>query len=257
MNFITENKIVFALLGSSVLGVIAVILAAMWLRSYEASDLTKIAVASKTLEAGKKIEGGDLKLVDWPKANLPVGSINDPGSVSGRVVRTPIAQNEVVLERSLVSSGSNGSLSGQIASGMRAFTMNVNEIAGVAGFALPGNYVDVLINSKDNTNDHISKILLEKVLILAIAQETSTDSNKPKIVNAITLEVTPIDAEKLDLARSVGSLSLVLRNPSDNISLVSNGVRKDDLMLQKPSSIQIKAGNKAPSIEVIRGISRN
>ena len=257
MNFITENKIVFALLGSAVLGVIAVILAAMWLRSYEASDLTKIAVASKSLEAGKKIEGGDLKLVDWPKANLPVGSINDPGSVSGRVVRTPIAQNEVVLERSLISSGSNGSLSGQIASGMRAFTMNVNEIAGVAGFALPGNYVDVLINSKDNTNDHISKILLEKVLILAIAQETSTDSNKPKIVNAITLEVTPIDAEKLDLARSVGSLSLVLRNPSDNISLVSNGVRKDDLMLQKSSSIQIKAGNKPPSIEVIRGISRN
>lgn len=257
MNFITENKIVFALLGSAVLGVIAVILAAMWLRSYEASDLTKIAVASKSLEAGKKIEGGDLKLVDWPKANLPVGSINDPGLISGRVVRTPIAQNEVVLERSLISSGSNGSLSGQIASGMRAFTMNVNEIAGVAGFALPGNYVDVLINSKDNTNDHISKILLEKVLILAIAQETSTDSNKPKIVNAITLEVTPIDAEKLDLARSVGSLSLVLRNPSDNISLVSNGVRKDDLMLQKPSSIQIKAGNKASSIEVIRGISRN
>jgi pilus assembly protein CpaB len=257
MNFITENKIVFALLGSAVLGVIAVILAALWLRSYEASDLTKIAVASKSLEAGKKIEGGDLKLVDWPKANLPVGSINDPGSVSGRVVRTPIAQNEVVLERSLISSGSNGSLSGQIASGMRAFTMNVNEIAGVAGFALPGNYVDVLINSKDNTNDHISKILLEKVLILAIAQETSMDSNKPKIVNAITLEVTPIDAEKLDLARSVGSLSLVLRNPSDNIRLVSNGVRKDDLMLQKTSSIQIKVGNKAPSIEVIRGISRN
>ena len=257
MNFITENKIVFALLGSAVLGVIAVILAAMWLRSYEASDLTKIAVASKSLEAGKKIEGGDLKLIDWPKANLPVGSINDPGSASGRVVRTPIAQNEVVLERSLISSGSNGSLSGQIASGMRAFTMNVNEIAGVAGFALPGNYVDVIINSKDSANDQISKILLEKVLILAIAQETSTDSNKPKIVNAITLEVTPIDAEKLDLARSVGTLSLVLRNPSDNISLVSNGVRKDDLMLQKPSSVQAKVRNKAPSIEVIRGISRN
>jgi len=257
MNFITENKIVFALLGSAVLGVIAVILAAMWLRSYEASDLTKVAVANKPLEAGKKIEGGDLKLIDWPKANVPVGSISDPGSVSGRVVRTPIAKNEVVLERSFISSGSNGSLSAQIASGMRAFTMNVNEIAGVAGFALPGNYVDVIINSKDNSNDQISKILLEKVLILAIAQETSTDTNKPKVVNAITLEVTPIDAEKLDLARSVGSLSLVLRNPSDSVNLVSNGVRKDDLMLQKPSAVQVKSGNKTPSIEVIRGISRN
>jgi pilus assembly protein CpaB len=257
MSLITDNKIVIALLGSAVLGVITVIFAAMWLRSYEASDLTKIAVASITLDVGRKIEGGDLKLIDWPKANLPVGSISDPGLLSGRIVRIPITKNEVVLERMLVSSGGNGSLSTQIASGMRAFTMNVNEIAGVAGFALPGNYVDVIMNSKDNTNDQISRILLEKILILAIAQETSTDIHKPKLVNAITLEVTPLDAEKLDLARSVGSLSLVLRNPSDNANLVSNGVRKGDLILQKPNSAQIKTGSKPPSIEIIRGISRN
>ena len=257
MSLITENKIIIALLGSAALGVIAVVFAAMWLRSYEASDLTKIAVANSALEVGRKIEGGDLKLIDWPKANLPVGSISDPGSLSGRVVRSPIAKNEVVLERMLVAGGGNGSLSAQIASGMRAFTMNVNEIAGVAGFALPGNYVDVIMNSKDNQNDHISKILLEKVLILATAQETSTDTNKPKVVNAITLEVSPLDAEKLDLARSIGALSLVLRNPLDSANLVSNGVRKDDLMLQKTASTQIKTGNSSPSVEIIRGISRN
>lgn len=257
MNFISDNKIIVALVGSAILGVVTVILAAMWMRSYEASDLSKVAVAADALEVGRRIESKDLKLIDWPKANLPVGSVSDPGSLAGRIVRTPIAKNEVVIDRMLVLNGSNGSLSAKIATGKRAFTMNVNEIAGVAGFALPGNFVDVIINSKDGKNEQVSKILLEKLQILAVAQETSTDINKPKVVNAITLEVTPIDAEKLDLARSVGSLSLVLRNQFDNADGISNGIRKEDLMLQEPISIKVKSSNKTPSIEIIRGMSRN
>jgi len=257
MNFISDNKIIVSLVGSAILGVVTVILAAMWMRSYEASDLSKVAVAVDPLEVGRRIESKDLKLVDWPKANVPVGAVSDTGSLVGRIVRMPIAKNEVVLERMLILGGTNGSLSAHIPKGMRAFTMNVNEIAGVAGFALPGNFVDVMINSKDGKNEQISKILLEKLRILAVAQETSTDTSKPKVVNAITLEVTPIDAEKLDLARSVGSLSLVLRNQFDSADGISNGIRKEDLMLQKPISIDVKSVNKTPSIEVIRGMSRN
>ena len=257
MNFISDNKIIVALVGSAILGVVTVIFAAMWMRSYEASDLSKVAVAADALEVGRRIESKDLKLVDWPKANFPVGAVSDPGSLVGRAVRMPIAKNEVVLERMLILVGANGSLSAHIPQGMRAFTMNVNEIAGVAGFALPGNFVDVIINSKDGKNEQVSKILLEKLRILAVAQETSIDSSKPKVVNAITLEVTPIDAEKLDLARSVGSLSLVLRNQFDSADGVSNGIRKEDLMLQKAISTDVKSGNKTPSIEVIRGMSRN
>jgi pilus assembly protein CpaB len=257
MNFISDNKIIVALVGSAILGVVTVIFAAMWMRSYEASDLSKVAVAADALEVGRRIESKDLKLVDWPKANFPVGGVSDPGSLVGRAVRMPIAKNEVVLERMLNLVGSNGSLSAHIPQGMRAFTMNVNEIAGVAGFALPGNFVDVIINSKDGKNEQVSKILLEKLRILAVAQETSIDSSKPKVVNAITLEVTPIDAEKLDLARSVGTLSLVLRNQFDSANGVSNGMRKEDLMLHKSISTDVKSGNKTPSIEVIRGMSRN
>jgi pilus assembly protein CpaB len=257
MNFISDNKIIVALVVSAILGLVTVILAAIWLRSYEASDLSKVVVAADILDVGRRIEAKDLKLVDWPKANLPIGSVSEPIALAGRTARVPIAKNEVVLERMLINGGSNGSLSAQITTGMRAFTMNVNEIAGVAGFALPGNFVDVIINGKDGKNEQVSKILLEKLRILAVAQETTTDSSKPKVVNAITLEVTPVDAEKLDLARSVGTLSLVLRNQSDIADGVSNGIRKEDLMLQKPIAMEVKGGSKALSIEVIRGMSRN
>src|SRR5690349_19386522 len=117
-------------------------------------------------------------------------------------------------------------------------TVRVNDVVGVAGFALPGTYVDVMVNTQDERGqrgdrDHsISKIVLERILVLAVAQEADRDSTKPKVVNAVTLEVTPKDAEILDLARSVGTLSLVLRNQTDPKALArsSGGATKAELL---------------------------
>src|SRR5439155_20786624 len=101
---------------------------------------------------------------------------------------------------------------------------------------LPGTFVDVMVNTQDeggqrNDRDHsISKIVLERILVLAVAQEADRDSTKPKVVNAVTLEVTPQDAEILDLARSVGTLSLVLRNQSDPKPVATDGVTKAELL---------------------------
>jgi pilus assembly protein CpaB len=108
----------------------------------------------------------------------------------------------------------------------------------VAGFALPGNYVDVMVSAQqDRSGTHvrdeteqISKTVLTHVLVLAVAQEAGRDETKPKVVNAVTLELTPEDAEKLDLARNVGTLSLVLRNQIDNGNSQTAGVRKEDLL---------------------------
>jgi len=115
-----------------------------------------------------------------------------------------------------------------VPTGKRAMTVRVNDVVGVAGFALPGTYVDVMVNTQDegaarNDRDHsISKIVLERILVLAVAQEADRDTTRPKVVNAVTLEVSPDEAELLDLARSVGNLSLVLRNQTDPKS-ASNG----------------------------------
>jgi pilus assembly protein CpaB len=121
-----------------------------------------------------------------------------------------------------------------IAEGKRAMTVRVNDVVGVAGFALPGNYVDVMVNAQQD-QDHgtdtrqISKTVLERVLVLAVAQEAGRDDTKPKVVSAVTLELSPADAETLDLARSVGTLSLVLRNQVDKQAVPTRGITKHEL----------------------------
>lgn len=125
-------------------------------------------------------------------------------------------------------------------------TVRVNDVIGVAGFALPGNYVDILVNTqRDNDNNlardkEISKIVLERILVLAVAQDVGRDETKPRVVNAVTLEVTPEQAEKLDLARSVGSLSLVLRNQMDPLAASTEGAMKSSLLAERvpPSALQ-------------------
>jgi pilus assembly protein CpaB len=118
--------------------------------------------------------------------------------------------------------------------GKRAISVKVNEVVGVAGFALPGSFVDVMVNTTDNKDKAISRIVLSRILVLAVAQEANRDETKPKVVNAVTLEVAPDEAEKIDLARSIGTLSLVLRNPIDKLAVETAGVRRDDLLAKEP-----------------------
>jgi pilus assembly protein CpaB len=192
------------------------------------------------------------------------------------VVKTSILRGEPVLEAKLAPVGTKGGLSAVIADGKRAITVKVNEVIGVAGFALPGNYVDVMVSTQEdgqgNDSKQISKIVLEHMLVLAVAQEASRDDTKPKVVNAVTLEVTPEEAEKLDLARSVGTLSLVLRNQVDKDPVQTAGMRKAELLqlavTQKPSPAP-KAVKRASAprpvdraasrdkVEVIRGLQKS
>ena len=114
-------------------------------------------------------------------------------------------------------------------------TVRVNDVVGVAGFALPGNYVDILVHAQRDgavkgETKPISKTVLEHVLVLAVAQEASRDDTKPKVVNAVTLELSLADSEKLDLARSIGTLSLALRNQSDEATVSTAGITRTELL---------------------------
>jgi pilus assembly protein CpaB len=121
--------------------------------------------------------------------------------------------------------------------------MGVNEISDVAGFVLPGNYVDVLLTARDDSGRPTSKILLNRVLVLAIAQDRlAQDEAKPKLASSVTLEVTPSQANQLDEGRSLGTLSLTLRNQSESNAAV---VPTDDKLKK---SISTENG-----VEVIRG----
>ena len=142
---------------------------------------------------------------------------------------------------------------------------------GVAGFALPGSWVDVLVSARDARNEPFSKIVLERVKVLAVAQETAADPAKPKVVSAVTLELTPAESERLDLARSVGSLSLALRNELDRNLPFSSGTRLEDLMhasgtaaagsavapeKNTPRNTRVDAGQSMTGVEELRGTQR-
>ena len=271
---------------AAIAGLAAVFLAARWLQG-QGGEKGRIAVANADIELGGRISGEMVRLVDWPEASVPVGAFPDASKLDGRVVLVSIQRGEPLTEGRLAPIGTKGGLSAVVPEGKRAMTVRVNDVVGVAGFALPGTYVDVMINTQDERGQKgdrdrsISKIVLERILVLAVAQEADRDSTKPKVVNAVTLELTPKDAELLDLARSVGTLSLVLRNQTDpKATALGGGATKAELLglkaeveVPKPAApapatpmrraaprplVVVAAAPAAPQncVEVIRGLSK-
>ena len=220
-------------------GLVAVVLASRWLTQQSSQGIARIAVANTDISLGQRISPELIKLVDWPAGSTPPGSFNELVKLEGRVLKTSLLRGEPVLDAKLAPVGTTGGLSAVIAEGSRAITVRVNDVIGVAGFALPGNYVDIIVNTQkdgdrtSNKDQNISKIVLERILVLAVAQEVGRDETKPRVVNAVTLEVTPEQAEKLDLARSVGTLSLALRNQIDPQPGTTVGATKASLLSDK------------------------
>ena len=221
----------------------AVVLASQWVGRQAAMATKQVAVAAVDIEIGSRLTGQMMRAAPWPSGSVPDGAVEDTGALVDRVAKTSILKGEPILEAKLAPLGTTGGLSAIVAEGRRAMTVRVNDVIGVAGFALPGNYVDIIVNtvaegtgSSSNSDKSVSKIVLEHILVLAVAQEASRDETKPKVVSAVTLEVTPEQAELLDLARSVGTLSLVLRNQVDPQAVATLGATKDKLLGQKKAA---------------------
>ena len=224
-------KAIGLLLTALVLGLVAAVYAASW-ASRQSDAAATVVVAAVDVELGTRLAPEMLKLVQWPSGAVPTGAFASLDALQGRVLRVGVLRGDALVERKLAPAGAQGGLSAVITQGKRAMTVRVNDVVGVAGFALPGTFVDVMVNTQKGRGDdgHISKTVLEQVLVLAVAQEASRDETQPKVVSAVTLELTPQDAEKLDLARSVGTLSLVLRNQVDRQRVNTAGTTKQQLL---------------------------
>lgn len=266
-----------------VLALSAVVVAAQWINAQSPANSNKVAVALLDISMGARVTPELVHMVDWPASAMPPGAIVDLKSLDGRITRNNIQRGEAILENKLAPAGTTGGLSAVVSPGKRAMTVRVNDVVGVAGFALPGNFVDILVNTQEEqrTDTHmdtarreqaISKIVLERILVLAIAQESNRDDTKPKVVNAVTLELTPEQVEQLDLARSVGTLSLVLRNQIDPQSAHTEGATKSSLLdggkprppapapaapAPAPRRVAVAKPAQAPQIEVIKGLERS
>ena len=224
------------------IGLAAAVYAGNWASQQGNINSNKVVVAAVDIEMGSRINPQMLTSVDWPSGSIPPGAFKDIKELQDRVVKVSVLRGDAVLERKLAPAGTQGGLSAVIAEGKRAMTVRVNDVVGVAGFALPGNYVDVMVNAqrdkgKGEEGKQISKTVLEQVLVLAVAQESGRDDTKPKVVSAVTLELTLEDSEKLDLARSVGTLSLVLRNQSDKKTVATTGITKNQLFGEKEKEV--------------------
>lgn len=263
---------------SGLLGLAAVAFAANWLQHQEAADTMQVVVAKRDLPMGTRLQADMLETIRWPKAAPIDAPLTALDQATERVINMQILRGEPLLKNKLAAVGEIGGLSSVLREGQRAVTVKVNEIMGVAGFALPGNYVDLMVNTPDGQDNPVSKIVIERIKVLAVAQDVTSSENKPRVVNAVTLEVTPAQAEKIDLARSVGTLSLVLRSQVDTDSVGTEGARKTDLLPGLVAASPGKPGHKpappvrssvaaqprptpptaaATSTEVIRGLTRS
>ena len=245
-----KNKRALIMLGIAVLfGIAAVILAARWLLGQKESKAARVVVVTADVSRGQRLSSDMLVLAERPASQVPKDAFADPVPLTERVLKVNVVKGEVLSETKLAPAGTMGGLSALISEGKRAITVRVNDVIGVAGFALPGNYVDIIVHTeREPGNDekatrgalHVSKIVLERILVLAVAQEVTRDETKPKVVNAVTLEVTPEQAEHLDLARGVGTLSLALRNQVDRTLPDTAGATKRTLLDEQAPPVAAK-----------------
>ena len=223
-----------------VLGLFAVYIANSYLTGREQqADLTgttKVAVAAVPLGYGTDITPDKIKFVDYPKASLPPGSFTSaeqllPGGKKRFALMT-IAINEPVLASKISGEGQGASIAALLPEGMRAATVRINDVSGVAGFIQPNDSVDVLITrtiSGAAQPTQLTDVLLQNVRVIAIDQEAKNSDGTPKLARTATFEVSPIDAQKLALAQEVGNLSLVLRKPGEQNNPVVETVSMNDL----------------------------
>src|SRR4029079_5061671 len=219
-----SRQTLIALGGAIVLGLIAVFIANSYLngaqkRAY-AGATTKVAVATSPLGYGTIITPDKVRFVEFPNTSIPPGSFTTaqqllpPGKK--RVALMPISVNEPILKDKISAEGQGASISALLPDGIRAATVRINDVSGVAGFIQPNDHVDVLITRQAGGGDsNITDVLLQNVRVIAMGKNAKDSDGKPISARTATLEVNPMDAQTPALAEAAGSLSLVLRKPGD------------------------------------------
>ncbi|NJD31192.1 MAG: Flp pilus assembly protein CpaB [Gammaproteobacteria bacterium] len=174
-----------------------------------------VAIAAMDIPFGTKVEARHVGMIQMLEGTAPKGNFPSAAEVEGKVARDSIMQGEILLAPQFTAEGEGSTLATVITENMRAVSIRVNDVVGVAGFLLPGNRVDVVSAYRDGTQTR-SETIVQNVKVLAVDQTASTEKNEPVVVRAVTLEVTPDDAEKLALAAERGAIQLALRNPADD-----------------------------------------
>ncbi len=246
-------------------------------------ETANVVVAASRLHFGTKIRREHLRVVDWPANSVPEGTFESVDDLLGkkaetrkatngtnatkggknkkeippRVVLRPIEINEPILKSKITGFGGRASLSALISPGMRATTIRVNDVNGVAGFVLPGDRVDILLTRDPNSSGKRrggnlqTDIFLQNMKVLAIDQDANENRNKPGVVKAVTLEVTPVQAQKLTLAQKLGVLSLALRHVNTVNAISPVSIKARDLRVGEANLAPDSDGKKDEKAVVV------
>lgn len=237
-----------------------------------------VVVAAADLGLGTELKKEDLTVVNFPEGHAPEGGFASAAEILGRGIIVPIVKNEPVLKAKLASKEAGFGLPTVIPDGMRAVSVRVNEVIGVAGYVLPGTRVDVLATASPTSQpqDATSKVILSNVQVLTAGTRMEQDSEKgkPMQVTVVTLLVFPEQSERLALASTEGKIQLALRNPLDLGAPVTPGVQQAGLLgLTRPAAARARTAGSvkksagpvtqealafapAPTVEIIRGDKR-
>jgi pilus assembly protein CpaB len=208
---------------------------------------TTVVVAAMDLPFGTKVDARHLGTIEMLRGSEPAGVYRELKEVEGKVARASLLRGEILLEGRFVDQGNGSTLAAVVEQNMRAVSVRVDDVVGVAGFLLPGNRVDVL-GSRDISNQEAqTETILQNVRVLAVDQTAASEKNEPVVVRAVTLEVTPAQAEILVKWKEQGSIQLTLRNPLDET--VQARVERV-VQAPKPAPRPVP---QAPSVTVIRG----
>ena len=248
-----RNKRFFVVLAGALLfGLLAAVSVSRYLSSAQAytKSLRGVAVAKVAIPVGTKIIAEQITLVQFPQESTPDGAFDSVEKLAGRVAVVNIAPKEPITEARLAPEGTAGGLSAIIPEGYRAMTVKVDDVVGISGFIMPGTLVDVVVVIVPTGNgtvaqDPISKIVLQNIKVLANGQnidkpESEREANS---VKAVTLLVTPEQAEKLALASSEGKLQLVMRNSIDQGDEQTIGINKRTLLGGEVAAPQPEPGS--------------
>ncbi|MGP8051773.1 MAG: Flp pilus assembly protein CpaB [Desulfobaccales bacterium] len=255
---------------AAVLGLVAVFLVHSYIKGRvgepRLTATKQVVVAEADIAPGTAVSAGMVRVADYPDNLAPAQAINDPKKVVNRVALVNIAKGEPILEDKLAPEGTRAGLGGLLGENKLAVTVKTDEVTGVAGFINPGDRVDVMVEMQEpgEGGEHFSKIILQNLKVLSTGQvwEQSKGKERPDVVPTVTLEVTPEQAETLNLASLQGRIRLALRNQLNRGYFNTAGVITSQLAYKRPFlPVAPKPENgvpqKAPSrtVKIIKGMN--
>lgn len=249
-----------SLIGGILMAVLAVVLMTFYVRGAlnrapAPLPTTAVVVAKADLPFGTPLTPDQLQVVAWPRASLPDGVFASPDEIfkdakrpTDRIVTVSMVRGEPVLRSKVSGFGTRPTLSARVPDGMRAVSIHIDDVSGVAGFILPGDHVDVMLTRRVN-NALTTEVMMQSITVLGIDQLADQKADKPVVGHTATVEVTPEQAEKLTLAQQAGTLSLTLRNQDTLDQVPIARVAESDLT----GPHHERRGDAAPSVRVRYG----